>query len=171
MSDWKLTTPVALIVFNRPDTTRQVFQEIRRVRPPVLLVVADGPRRDHPEDEQLCRETRAVAEEVDWPCQVLTEYSDVNLGCRHRPASGLDWVFSQVEEAIILEDDCVPHPSFFRFCSELLSRYRDDARIGTIAGTNVQGGRKRGGASYYFSKYPTIWGWASWRRAWALYDR
>jgi hypothetical protein len=108
---------------------------------------------------------------VDWPCEVLTHYSDVNLGCRDGPASGIDWVFSCVEEAIILEDDCVPHPSFFRFCGEMLARYRDDRRIATIAGTNVQAGAKRGEASYYFSKYPTIWGWASWRRAWALYDR
>ena len=171
MPEWQLTTPVAFLVFNRPETTQRVFDEIRRARPQRLLVVADGPRLDRPHDERLCQETRSIAAHVDWPCEVLTHYSDINLGCRDGPASGIDWVFSRVEEAIILEDDCIPERSFFRFCCELLERYRGDRRIGTIVGTNLQAGKKRGDASYYFSKYPAIWGWATWRRTWALYDR
>jgi hypothetical protein len=107
---------------------------------------------------------------VDWPCEVLHNFSDSNLGCRRRVSSGLDWVFEQVSEAIILEDDCVPHPTFFRYCEDLLARYRDDERIGMICGDNFQFGRKVGTASYYFSKYTHIWGWASWRRAWRHYD-
>jgi len=171
MSDWQLKTPVAFIIFNRPDTAEQVFAEIAKARPPKLLVVADGPRSRRPGEADKCAETRAIIDRVDWDCEILTNYSDVNLGCKNRVASGLDWVFEQVPEAILLEDDCLPHPTFFRFCEELLERYRNDERIGMIAGSNFQFGRKRGDASYYFSRYNHIWGWASWRRAWLHYDR
>lgn len=171
MTEWKLTTPVVLIIFNRPQTTRRVFEEIRSARPPRLFVICDGPRAGRPQEQRLVQEARAIIEDVDWPCEVVTNYSDVNLGCRDRVASGIDWVFSCEEEAIILEDDCVPEPSFFRFCSEMLARYRTDERIGTIAGTHFRVGTSYGEASYYFSKYPRVWGWASWRRAWAHYDR
>ncbi|WP_018076475.1 glycosyltransferase family A protein [Thiobacillus denitrificans] len=171
MANWQLKTPVAFIIFNRPETTERVFAEIAKVKPPKLLVVADGPRPDRPGELEKCAATREVIKRVDWECEVLTNFSDVNLGCRNRPASGIDWVFEQVPEAIILEDDCLPHPSFFRFCEELLERYRDDERIGLISGDNFQFGRKRGEASYYFSRYNHIWGWASWRRAWRHYDR
>jgi hypothetical protein len=175
-----LRTPVVLAIFNRPDTTARVFEAVRRARPPRLLVIADGPRPDRPEEEQLCRDARAVVERVDWPCEVSTEYSGVNLGCRRRVSSGLDWAFGLVEEAIVLEDDCLPHPSFFRFCQELLHRYRDEARVMHISGDNFESlwrsrgtlawfsqlVRRRLGASYYFSRYAHVWGWATWRRAW-----
>ena len=168
---WKLTTPVALIIFNRPHTTRAVFERIRAARPPKLLVIADGPRRDRPDEARLCAAARQVVQEVDWRCEVHTHFSDVNLGCRDGPAGGIDWVFSLVPEAIILEDDCLPHPSFFRFCDELLARHRGDPRVAMICGSKLLGGLPKDGASYFFSKYPCIWGWASWRRAWAQYDR
>ncbi|MCC6188960.1 MAG: glycosyltransferase family 2 protein [Anaerolineales bacterium] len=170
MSAWSLATPVALVVFNRPDTTRQVMNVVRQARPPMLLVVADGPRLDRPGEAQRCAEVRGVVEAVDWPCEVLTNYSDVNLGCRQRVATGLTWVFDQVEEAIILEDDCVPHPSFFRFCEELLTRYRYNNQVMIVSGDNFQMGRQRTKDSYYYSRYPHIWGWATWRRAWRLFD-
>lgn len=171
MSDWQLRTPVAFIIFNRPDTTERVFAEITNARPPKLLVVADGPRANRPGEAKKCAAARDIIKRVDWDCEVLTNFSDVNLGCRKRVSSGIDWVFEQVPEAIILEDDCLPHPTFFRFCEELLERYRDDERIGLISGDNFQFGRKRGEASYYFSRYNHIWGWASWRRAWRYYDQ
>lgn len=170
MSDWKLNKPVAFIVFNRPDTTRRVFEHIRAARPPRLLIIADGPRASRPGEAQRCADTRAVAQQVDWPCEVETDFSEANLGCRRRVASGIDWVFSRVTEAIILEDDCLPHPSFFRYCAELLDRYRDDPRVGMIAGTRLHAAGATGEASYFFSKYASIWGWATWRRAWARYD-
>lgn len=163
-----LTTPVALIIFNRPDTTAAVFKAIARAKPEKLLVIADGPRTA--EEEPKCRQARAVASQVDWPCEVLTHFSDKNLGCGVRPATGLDWVFSQVEQAIILEDDCVPSPSFFFFCQELLEHYRDNERVMHISGNNFQDGIRRGNASYYFSKYSHNWGWATWRRAWRHFD-
>lgn len=163
-----LETPVALIIFNRPDLTEIVFQKIAAVRPKKLLVVADGPRTE--EEALLCAKVRAVIEQVNWPCEVLTNFSKTNLGCRKRVSSGLDWVFSQVEEAIILEDDCLPDLSFFSFCQQMLERYREDLRVSTICGVNYLPPELRGENSYYFSKYCHIWGWASWRRTWHHYD-
>lgn len=167
MSDWQLKTPVAFIIFNRPDTTEQVFAEIAKARPPKLLVIADGPRTNRPGEAEKCAATRALIEKVDWDCEVLTNFSEVNLGCKQRVSSGIDWVFEQVEEAIILEDDCLPDSTFFRFCQEMLERYRHDQRIGMISGDNFQFGHRRNDDSYYFSKYVHIWGWASWRDRWA----
>ena len=165
-----LSTPVAFIIFNRPDTTERVFEAIRQAKPLKLLVVADGPRIDRPGEVEKCVATRAVIDRVDWECEVITNYSDINLGCKRRVSSGIDWVFSLVEEAIILEDDCLPAASFFQFCQALLEKYRHDDRIMHIDGTNLQFGQTRTPYSYYFSKYAGIWGWASWRRAWKNYD-
>lgn len=167
---WTMKTPVAFLIFNRPDTTEEVFTAIRKARPPKLLVIADGPRDDRPEENRKCAAARAVVERVDWTCEVVKNYSETNLGCRNRVARGLDWVFESAEEAIVLEDDCVPSPSFFRFCQELLERYRSDTRIMQICGFNRMGRAKDGRYSYYFSRYGPIWGWASWRRAWRHND-
>lgn len=167
MPEFQLTTPVAFIIFNRLDTTRHVFAEIAKARPSKLLVIADGPRTNRLGEAEKCAQTRAVIAGVDWDCEVLTNFSEVNLGCKRRVSSGIDWVFEQVEEAIILEDDCLPDSTFFRFCQELLERYRHDQRIGMISGDNFQFGNRRNDDSYYFSKYVHIWGWASWRDRWA----
>lgn len=161
-------SPVAFFIFNRPSVTEKVFDLIRQAQPSRLLVVADGVRSA--EEEAKCLQTRAILERVDWDCEVLKNFSDENLGCKRRVSSGLDWVFSNVEEAIILEDDCLPAPSFFNFCDSLLAKYRDDERVMHIGGTNTQAGTKRSNDSYYFSKYAHVWGWASWRRAWKHYD-
>lgn len=166
----RLHTPVVLLMFRRPDTTARVFAEIARAQPPKLLVVADGPRPDRPDEAEQCAATRAIIEQVDWPCEVLTNYAETNMGLRRRVSSGITWAFEQVDEAIILEDDCVPHPTFFRFCQELLERYRDDERVMHISGDNFQYGHRRTSYSYYFSYYPHCWGWATWRRAWQHYD-
>lgn len=165
-----LSTPVAFILFNRPDTTARVFEAIRQAQPEKLLVIADGARIDRPNEAEKCAATRSIIDRVDWKCEVLTNYSEVNLGCKRRVSSGIDWVFSQVEAAIILEDDCLPAPSFFQFCQSLLDYYRDDDRISMISGTNLQQGQSRTPYSYYFSKHAQIWGWATWRRAWKDYD-
>ena len=163
-----LTTPVAFFIFNRPDVTRRVFAAIAQAQPATLLVVADGPRSS--EERAKCDEARAVVSEVDWPCRVITEYSETNLGCKERLSSGLSWVFSHCEEAIILEDDCVPDLSFFPFCEQMLRRYRDDARVMMVTGTNYLLDRLDVPESYVFSRYYCVWGWATWRRAWAHYD-
>lgn len=171
MHEFKLTTPVAFIIFNRPDTTARVFSEIAKAKPPKILVIGDGPRATRAKEAERVAETRKIIENVDWPCEVLTNYSEINMGCKNRVSSGLDWVFEQVEEAIILEDDCLPHPTFFQYCEELLMQFRDDSRVGMISGDNFQLGTMRGAGDYYFSRYTHIWGWATWRRAWRFYDR
>ena len=163
---FKLETPVAFIIFNRPDTTERVFAEIAKAKPPKLLVVADGARTNKIGEAEKVAATRAIIQRVDWDCEVLTNFSEVNLGCKVRVSSGIDWIFEQVEEAIILEDDCLPDPTFFRFCQEMLERYRHDQRIGMISGDNFQFGQTRNNDSYYFSKYVHIWGWATWRDKW-----
>jgi hypothetical protein len=165
-----LSTPVAFIIFNRPDTTARVFEAIRQAKPLKLLVVADGPRLDRSDEVEKCTATRAIIDRVDWDCEVFINYSDINLGCKRRVSSGIDWVFSQVEEAIILEDDCLPSPSFFQFCQTMLERYRHDERIMMVSGNNFLPEDNRVKDSYYFSKYASIWGWATWRRAWQHYD-
>jgi predicted O-linked N-acetylglucosamine transferase (SPINDLY family) len=170
MSKWQLKTPVCFIIFNRPDVTQRVFEKIREAKPPKLLVIADGARANKIGEQEKCLATRAIIHQVDWKCEVLTNYSDVNLGCRKRIYTGLDWVFSQVEEAIILEDDCLPDPSFFRFCEELLEEYRHNTKIMLVSGQNLQFGQKRRNYSYYFSRYNHCWGWATWKRAWQYYD-
>lgn len=165
-----MQTPVTFIIFKRPQTTEKVFEVIRQAKPTKLFVIADGPRTDREGEAEKCEATRAIIERVDWDCEVVKNYSDINLGCAKRVSSGLDWVFHNVEETIILEDDCIPHPTFFRFSQELLEKYRNDTRIATISAQNLQLGQKRTNYSYYFSRYNHCWGWASWRRAWQHYD-
>lgn len=165
-----MKTPVAFIIFNRPERTARVFAEIAKARPAKLLVVADGPRADREGEAEACRATRAIIDRVDWPCEVLRNFVETNLGCKRRVSSGLDWVFEQVEEAIILEDDCLPDQSFFPFCEELLARFRDDERVSMICGSNFQRGKRRSPYSYFFGLHVTVWGWASWRRVWRHYD-
>lgn len=166
----QLETPVALIVFNRPETTRRVFAAIRETRPSRLLLIADGPRSDRSGEAERCDEVRQIVSAVDWPCKVETNFAGENLGCRRRVVSGLNWVFSLVEEAIILEDDCLPDPSFFPYCTELLERYRDQNEVGLIAGFSHLAERFPFRYSYIFSIMVGIWGWATWRRAWKQYD-
>ena len=165
-----LSTPVAFFIFNRPTLTETVFEVISQIQPAKLLVVADGPRADKVGEAEKCAEARAIVDRVDWDCDVLKNYSDVNMGCRRRVASGLDWVFDKVEEAIVLEDDCLPHPSFFNFCDEMLNKYRDDKRVMMISGFNFLGKWKSDIQSYHFSYVGGGWGWASWRRAWEYFD-
>ena len=131
--------PVVLVVFNRPDKAAETFNVVRAARPSTLLIVADGPRADHPDDPSRCRATRAVVDAVDWPCDVLREVSDEHLGCDPRVASGLDWAFSHVDSAIVLEDDIVPDPSFFPWCAAMLERYRDSPDIMHVSGRNDLG--------------------------------
>jgi hypothetical protein len=163
-------SPVALFVFNRPHLTLKVYEQIRAARPKRFLVVADGPRVKHRDDAELCRATRKIVSSPDWPCELLTNFADKNLGCKGRMSSGLDWVFQQCTEAIILEDDCVPCASFFSFCTDMLDRYREDTRIMHVSGDNYQRDIQRCSASYLFSRYTLSWGWATWKRAWRHYD-
>jgi hypothetical protein len=165
-----LSTPIAYVIFNRPKHTRETFASIREQRPAKLFIIADGPRPEHPTDIDRCREVREIVAHVDWPCEVHRNYSDTNLGCKMRPKTGIDWVFQHVDCAIILEDDCLPHNDFYGYCEALLERYKDEQKVMVITGNNFQAGKRRGAATYYFSKYNHIWGWATWKRAWLKND-
>ncbi len=165
-----MNSPLLFLVFNRPEKTRTVFECIRRERPPRLYVAADGPRKERAGEEELCREVREIAVAVDWPCELKTLFRSGNLGCGSAVSGAIDWFFSHEEEGIILEDDILADPSFFRFCDELLERFRDEERIMTITGDYFNRNGHGGDESYYFSRYPHMWGWATWKRAWKHYD-
>lgn len=170
MTDYRVQNPVVMVIFKRPETTERVLAQVAKVKPSKLLVVADGPRPENPGEDERCTAARAIIDRVDWDCEVLKNYSDQNLGCRMRVSTGMDWVFDTVDRAIILEDDIVPHPTFFRFCDELLEKYADDQRIGSIGGSNLLRGRRRTPYSYYFSRVHHVWGWAGWARSWKKND-
>jgi len=164
-------TPVIFLVFNRPELTRQVLCRIRDAKPEKLIVVADGPRANRPDDRGKCNSVRSLFDTlVDWPCELVRDFSNDNLGCGRRVASGITNAFKHVEEAIIIEDDCLPDHTFFRFCEEMLERYRDEHQVAQIAGCSFQERIPFDGPSYFFSRYPHCWGWATWRRAWRMYD-
>jgi hypothetical protein len=165
-----LNTAVLFLVFNRPDTTSRVFEAIRQAKPPRLYVAADGARAGRIGEAELVAQVREIATAVDWPCEVKTLFRDQNLGCKYAVSGAITWFFDHEEWGIILEDDCLPHPDFFGFCQDLLKRYEVDDRISAITGNNFQNEKKHGNASYYFSKYVHIWGWATWRRVWRHYQ-
>ena len=163
-------TPVALLTFARPAETARVLQVIRQLRPRTLLVVSDGARQGRPDEAGRVAQTRALLDTIDWDCDLRTNFAPTNMGCRRRVSSGLDWVFQQVDRAIILEDDCLPSPAFFQYCAQMLERYQDNPEVMTISGMTYFSGKHRIADSYHFSRYPLIWGWASWARAWRHYD-
>ena len=166
---YPLKTPVLFLTFNRPDTTKQVFEAIRQAKPPRLYIAADGPRDDKTGEQEKCKEVRRIATQVDWNCEVKTLFRNKNWGCKYAVSGAIDWFFENEEEGIILEDDCLPSQSFFWFCEELLERYKDDKKIMQVNGScflknlNIK-------YSYFFSKYNHIWGWASWRRSWKHFN-
>ncbi len=166
-----LHTPVLLIIFNRPHTTQKVFERIRQVKPRKLYVAADGPRAHVATDTERCAETRRIVEQVDWECEVKTLFHEQNLRCGVAPARAITWLFENEETGIILEDDCVPSKSFFWYCQEVLEKYKHDTRIMHVSGNNyLNGWRHDADYSYYFSDKVNAWGWATWRRAWQLFD-
>lgn len=163
---------VLLIAFNRPDLVQMCLEAIAEAKPRRLYVAIDGPRPTHPDDSQLIEESRQVVTQgVHWPCEVFVRMRSENLGCRVGVVDALDWFFTREEEGIILEDDCIAHPEFFDFCAVLLERYRDNNRVLSIGGDNSGNVEFQGCWSYGFVRHPAVWGWATWRRAWMLYDR
>lgn len=169
----RLQSPVVMVVFNRPDLTRASLAAVMKARPTRILVVADGPREDRPEEGEACREAQAVFDAVRGAVEVEIDASPSNLGIRRRISSGLDWAFDRVPRAIVVEDDCVPDPSFFWLCDALLERFEDDARVGSITGANPYAeylGPEACRWSYYFSDLGLPWGWATWRDRWQEYD-
>ena len=161
--------PVLFLIYNRPEHTQRVFAEIRNAKPIRLYIAADGPRPTRSKDFKLCEQARAVVDQIDWECEVFRLYRDTNLGCKLGVSSAISWFFDQEQEGIILEDDCLPDSSFFRFSSELLDHYRREPRVMMISGTNDLGIWNDEHESYHFS-LGGIWGWASWSRAWKHFD-
>ena len=161
---------VLLLAFNRPHTTAQVFEAIRRAKPSRLYLAADGPRHERSGEQESCESVRRIISNVDWPCKTKFLFRDQNLGCKVAVSTAISWFFEHEEQGIILEDDCLPLPTFFQYCDELLERYRNNERVAQICGTTFLPKDDRCGASYFFSNYTDVWGWASWRRAWRHYD-
>ncbi len=169
MNQYHAKSPVVFIVFNRPECTRKVFSRIAAAKPARLFIIADGPRENVIGDAHKCREVRSIVEEIDWDCDLSVDFAKSNLGCRKRIPGGLDWVFSQTESAIILEDDCLPSTVFFRYCDELLEKYRDEPSVMMISGTNLLR-ESPSDSDYLFTMHGICWGWATWKRAWSTYD-
>lgn len=166
-----MDTPILLLFWRRPHTLRQVIDSIRSVAPTRLYLACDGPNLNRVGEAEKVAATRAIiSNEIDWSCHIEYLYSDVNQGCRLGVSRAITWFFESVDEGIILEDDCVPHPDFFLYCETLLKRFRFDTRVWCISGNNFQAGHWRGDGDYYFSRYNHCWGWASWRRCWLHYD-
>ena len=165
-----MKSAVLFLIFNRPDTTSVAFERIREVQPPKLYIAADGPRANKDGDAEKCARTRDVVRNIDWECEVKTLFRDTNLGCGKGVSSAITWFFENEEEGIIIEDDIIPHPDFFKYCDEMLERYRHDARIQLIAGRNAFYEGYNSEYSYYMSSLFHIWGWASWRRVWETYE-
>ncbi|QDT08360.1 glycosyltransferase family 2 protein [Planctomycetes bacterium K23_9] len=165
-----LDVPVAFVIFNRPEATRHSFASIRRAQPSRLFLISDAPRPNRDGEVRLVQQSRDIAEGVDWECDVTQIYAEQNMGCGRRISSGISQAFAEVDRLIILEDDCVADDSFFDYCDGLLDRYQADERVMAVTGNNFQQGHSRTPSSYYFSKYPHCWGWATWRRAWDLFD-
>ncbi len=169
-----MRSPILFLVFNRPEVTQRVFDAIRIARPPKLYIAADGPRKDKVGEVERCQAVQEIISKVDWPCEVSRLVREKNLGCKIAVSSAIDWFFSCEPEGIILEDDCLPHPDFFVYCDELLEKYRDDERIGLISGTSFVDLQEehflKDSEDYIFTRYPSIWGWASWKRVWNDYD-
>ncbi|MDV0443854.1 hypothetical protein [Methanorbis rubei] len=170
MTETCFETPVLLLIFNRPDTTQQVFDRIRAARPTKLYVSADGPRDNKLSDSKLCADTRRILDQIDWSCELHVRFLDENVGCAKAISSGITWFFDHEEEGIILEDDCVPSHDFFGYCEILLQKYRDNPQVMMISGTNLISNTVQLNYSYDFSRWTWIWGWATWARSWKTYD-
>jgi len=162
-------TPILFLIFNRPETTQQVFNEIKKQRPRFLYVAADGPRLEKEGEAEKCKLTRDIIRQIDWDCQLVTLFREVNLGCGRAVSEAITWFFDNVEMGIILEDDCLPSESFFIFMDKMLKKYQNDTRVMQINGSSFIKNDETTD-SYYFSKYNHIWGWATWRRAWSRYE-
>jgi hypothetical protein len=166
-----LEVPILLLAWRRPHTLMQVIDAIRPIAPTRIFVACDGPSEDRHGEAEKVSATRSVIEEsINWSCQIERFYSDFNQGCRLGVSRAISWFFDHVDEGIILEDDCIPHPDFFPYCASLLERYRFDTRVWSISGNNFCDGPVRGDGSYYFGQIPMCWGWATWNTRWRLYD-
>lgn len=164
-----MKTPVLFLIYNRPEYTEKVFEAIKVAKPKKLFIHADGPKKDKPEDIELCERAREIVDNIDWNCELKILFRDENLGCKLGMSGGITWFFENVEEGVILEDDCLPNKSFFSYCEKLLDKYRNEQEVMMISGSNPATSVDVG-ADYFFSYFYHIWGWATWKRAWEKFD-
>lgn len=170
MQQYKEKNAVAILTFNRSETTKKLMEIMKIIKPPRLYVIIDGPRDSHKgEKEKVDIVKQIIDDNVDWECELYKNYSEKNMGTCMRQYTGFSWVFEKEEQAIILEDDCIPNLDFFRYCDEMLEKYKDDERVMMVSGSNYLK-KWESGYSYHFSSMGGIWGWATWRRAWLKYD-
>lgn len=166
-----IKTPLIFFIFNRPELTQKVFNAIKEAQPEKLFIIADGPRETHLQDKELCQQTRTIVDQIDWPCEVKRNYSDTNMGCGARISSGIEWAFNYTDQIIVLEDDCLPNQDFFIFMEEMLEKYKNEDKVGSIVGFSPQiEDLVNFSYSYYFSKFYHMWGWATWKRTWKEYE-
>lgn len=169
MKKWIIDIPVIFIIFNRKNTTKAVFEQIKKARPKQLFIISDGPRLERDGESKLVWETRDVVEHIDWECEVHKNYSNINMGCDKRIVSGINWAFQYIDKAIILEDDCLPEIQFFDFCKEMLEKYEEEKQIAYISGSiSIKGFRTC--FDYFYSYYGDTWGWATWKDRWDMYE-
>lgn len=165
-------TPILYIIFNRLDTVKQTFPQIRKQQPRQLFIAADGPRITRVGEAEKCAAVREwVMGQIDWQCDVQTLFRDENLGCGTAVYGALKWFFENVEYGIILEDDCLPNKSFFSYCQELLIKYNGNKNIGMISGRNsCNTSFINPEYSYSFTTGGGIWGWATWKNIFEKYN-
>ena len=168
----KFKTPILIIAWKRPKQTKELIGKIKQINPSKLYIACDGPKNENIIEDNKVKATREILlksfEEINSKKYL---FSNDNQGCKLGVSNAISWFFEHEREGIILEDDCIPHLDFFVFCQEMLETYRNDERIWSITGHNQQNNIQRGNGTYYFSKYPRSWGWATWKRCWAKYDR
>lgn len=165
-----METPVLLIHFSRPDYTRRQIEALKAIQPKRIWALCDGARKARTGEAERVTEVRHLLSELPWECELTTLFRDENLGVYANISSGLSWFFAQCEQGIILEDDCLPDASFFRYATEMLERYADEEKVFSISGYTGQNEDLQINDSYCFSNYFSCWGWATWRRAWECFE-
>ena len=162
--------PILLLVFKIPKNIKKILKILEKIKPYKIYISADGPRQYNIDDRKLCDQTKNLFNKLNWKCLIKRNYLKSNLGCKEAVSKGISWFFKNEKSGIILEDDCIPNLDFFKFCQLNLKRYKDVKKIGCITGNNFQKkiDKKK---TYYFSRYPHCWGWATWSRAWKAYDK
>tara|TARA_X000000950_G_C13859478_1_gene638087 strand:- start:491 stop:1447 length:957 start_codon:yes stop_codon:yes gene_type:complete len=165
-----MKTPLLILLYNRPNVTKTLFNKIKKMKPSTIYIAADGPRANDPVDSELCNRVRNIFSKINWNCKIYRKYNKKNFGCKNSITKSIDWFFKREKYGIILEDDCIPSLDFFWITGILLKKYENNNKIFCISGSNYTKNFKNDNNSYYFSKYPHCWGWATWRRAWRKND-
>lgn len=171
MMETNYNIPILFVFFNRLEISMRAFEAVRRQRPQRLYLACDGPRNDKSGEAEIVLGIRnTILNSIDWDCDVKTLFQEKNLGCGKGVFTAINWLFDNEELGIVLEDDCVANDSFFRFMAEILNKYKDDQRIGMVAGSNLISTYNEKRCSYFFSRYKSCWGWGTWKRAWQNMD-